>query len=131
MYLTTEEARRKFPKAGIRDGAIIGERAYVGERATIGERAYVGEQATIGEGAYVREGAYIATVCSSYTGNIIPMEESMLIRIGCEIHDCETWKKAGAALARKHDEFKWWQDTGKNMLKFLLSEAASYERNTA
>jgi len=111
MYLTSETARSKFP------------RAYIGVGATIGAGAYIGAR------AYIEARATISTVCSKYTGNIIPYTDRIDIRIGCEIHAPEVWRKKGAALARKHKESKWWKDTGKNMIRFLLNEVATYERD--
>ena len=126
MWYTKEEAEKKYK------GVFFGSAAYIGEGADIRAGAYIGAGADIragadiGERADIGEGAVIATVCSKYVGNIIPSKGRIDIRIGCEIHDVETWDKKGKALARKHHESEWWEKTGKNMLEFLKAEVINY-----
>jgi len=88
---------------------------------------FYGDNYYIGAGAFIRAGATIASVCSRYVGNIIPMaDDEVLIRIGCEIHTPEDWDKHGAAYARQADATGWGEATGTRMLEFLKGEAKSY-----
>jgi len=147
MYLTTEKARKKWSGAVIGSGARIRSDVMIESGAVIesdvmiesGARirsdvmiesgAWIESGAVIGSGAVIESGAVVGVVHHKYNGNIIPYKDRIDIRVGCEIHAPEVWKKKGAALARMHRESKWWQDTGKHMLKFLLNEAANYERD--
>ncbi len=88
---------------------------------------YIREGAVIREGADIGARAVIATVCAKYTGNIVPMKDTILIRIGCETHSVSQWELHGTTLAEKHNEREWWNRTGKAMLLFLISEASQYQ----
>jgi len=115
--------------AVIKSGAVVGSGARIRSGAVIESGAWIESGAVIGSGAVIESGAVVGVVHHKYNGNIIPYKDRIDIRVGCEIHAPEVWKKKGAALARMHRESKWWQDTGKHMLKFLLNEAANYERD--
>ena len=83
--------------------------------------------ATIGEGAVIGEGAFIATVVSRFVGNIIPMPDGVLIRIGCETHTTAKWVADGEEIAGRYNECAWWQGHGLPMLAFLTAEAEQYK----
>ena len=150
MKLTKEEATQKYPgvtfsgvsyigagavigadafieaDAFIGAGAVIKADAVIGKRAVIEAGAVIGADAVIRKRAVIGAGAVIASVCAKYVGNIIPYKDHVDIRIGCEVHDVETWDKKGKVLARNHRELEWWEKTGKNMLKFLKAEVVNY-----
>ncbi len=104
MKYTKEEAEKKYP------GVIFLGNVSIREGASIGERASVGEGACVGAGACVGERASITSVCGKCTGNIVPMKDKVLIRIGCEIHPIEQWRSHGEELAEKYNEKVWWRE---------------------
>ena len=115
MYYTKKEAQLAYPGVIFREGAVIGAGAVIGERAVIGA------------GAVIREGAIIATICHRYTGNIVPMKDMILLRLGCEMHTADEWAKEGAKICQKHNELAWWESTGERIIYFLAAEACLYE----
>ena len=114
MEITKEEAEKRFPLAKFGGYCIIKGEAVIGVRAVIGTGAVIGE------------GAVIATLCTKYVGNIIPYENRVLIRIGCEIHNSDEWERDQVSIAEKYGELKWWKLTGRRMLEFLKKECQLY-----
>ena len=153
MKYTKEEAKERYPgvnfcgqifyigdrarigvEARIGDWAIIGAwasigaRAIIGDWAIIGDRASIGVEARIGDRARIGVETRIATVCSKYVGNIVPMKDRILIRFGCETHSAEDWKRKGENYAKKHNETDYWNKSGKNIINLLIAEAEVYQR---
>lgn len=140
MIYNNQEAKAQFPQVRfygysffigvgtvIGEGAVIRADADIRKGVVIGEYVDIGARAVIGECAVIREGAVINSVCSTFNGNIIPMKDTVLIRIGCEIHTMEEWDEHGAAYARKACESEWWENSGKYMYGYLKGEAERYQ----
>ena len=117
MRYTQREAELKFPNVVFEGGA------WIGQGARIGQGAWIGQDAWIGQGARIGQDARIDVIHSLYTGNISSIKP-LLIRIGCEVHSVSDWLENGIYIATKHNESIWWEQTGKAMLTFLISEAS-------
>jgi len=135
-----EEAQKAFPgvvfvgdqftigsRAVIESGARIENGARIESRARIESGAVIGSRAVIGRGAVIESGTVIGSVSHKYTGNVVPLPDKTLIRIGCEVHTPQEWD-AGDQIAQQHHELDWWQKHGKAMLQFLKSEAEQYDK---
>ena len=59
MYLTVEEARKKFHLAIIGEGSTIGKGSTIRKDAIIGQGSTIEQGATIGQGSTIRQGAII------------------------------------------------------------------------
>ncbi len=109
MWYTKQEAELKFP------GARFGDNAWVGDNAVVGYNAWVGKA------------IFILVICSKYNCNIIPYEDRIEIRIGCESHTIEDWELLKEELADKHDR-EWWDAAGSRVYEFLKGEVVAYQR---
>jgi len=83
MYLTIQQAREKFPKAIIGDGAIIRDGAEIGKGAIIEEGAIIGKGTIIGKGRKGVINSYNMNGFNKWgiTGYIC--DDGLIINIGC------------------------------------------------
>ena len=125
MELTKKEAEGKYP--GI---LFIGEKFYIEQGAYIGRDAHIEQGARIGRDAHIGQGARITVVVSRYFCNIIPMSGKVLIRIGCQIHDIDTWESNQWHIAAPYvnEDDNWYETYGQYIYQYLKGEAERYAK---
>jgi len=120
--MTREEAQKAFP------GVVFsGDQFTIENGVVIKGGAAIKSGSWLGYGAVIERGAWIGSVSHKYNGNVVPLPDKTLIRIGCEVHTPQEWA-AGKKIAQRHHELDWWQEHGKAMLQFLRSEAKQYDK---
>ena len=146
MKYTKEETQARWPKVNwigetfyIGSDAVIGSRAHIESGAYIesgavirsdayiGSRAHIGSDAVIGSRAHIESDAVILSICAKYNCNIVPFEDHVEIRIGCETWPIERWEKEAEGRKSEFDA-EWWDSTGKRIYKFLKGEAEHYQK---
>ncbi len=91
-------------------------------------RGRLGDWVKLIDGVKLGGGHIISSVQSKYVGTLTIGKTQVQIRIGCETHSIAQWESHGDLLAALHGETQWWNETGRQMLAFLISEANLYTR---
>ena len=120
-----EQGARVEQDARVGRGAIVGRNARVEQGARVGQDAIVEQGARVGRGAIVERDARVAAIINKYICNISPLQKSVNIRLGCELHSIPEWEELKEKIADKNDR-QWWDESGQFIYEFLKQEAERY-----
>ena len=88
----------------------------------------------IGNGASIGNGTILPMIISQYVCQIYPVKNKpTLIRIGCELHDIETWKKRKWQINKTHhnSDDDWFKKEGQFILTYFIGAAQRYDKSNS